>query len=96
MKCHKIDRYIPMKTTVDMYKRKENNKPRVFEISELDGFYVDKKLDRTLHVTFEEEDVILIDLYDTAQAACKDTGTAIGIIEVNLRTGKAQFFTEGR
>lgn len=96
MKSHKVDTYVPLKSTPDTYGRGEKNKPRVFQIEELDGFYVDKELDRTVHISFDEEDVIVIDVYDTTQAAHKDTGEALGIIEVNLRTGKAKFFTEGR
>ncbi len=96
MKRHKVDTYVPVKSTPHTYGRGEKNKPRVFQIDELDGFYVDTKLDRTVHVTFEEEDVILIDVYNAAEAAYNDNGEAIGIIELNLTTGQAKFFKEGR
>ncbi len=70
---------------------------RIFEIGELDGFYVDKKLDRTVHITLESEDTIVIDIFDTAQAAYdSNTGDALGIVELNLKTGDTQHFKEGR
>lgn len=97
MKVHKIDKYIPMKTTVATYKRGNKNESRVFDINELDGFYVDNELDRTVHVTFEEEDVIIIDIYNAAEAAYNpDKGEAIGIIELNLTSGEAKFFKDSR
>ena len=96
MTWHKIDKYIPMRSSVATYRRGENDGSRIFRMSELDGFYVDGKLDRTVHITFEEEDVIVIDIYDTAQAAYNPVGEAIGIIELNLNTGGANFFKEGR
>ena len=70
--------------------------PRIFPIDELDGFYIDKKLNRCIHITFEREDVIIIDIYDTVEAAYKPTGNTLGIIELNLKTGKAKFYKEGR
>ncbi len=99
MMQHKVNKYIPEKSTlfpVATYKRGEKKRPRIFEIGELDGFYVDTQLDRTLHITFEEKDVIVIDIYNTAQAAYSEAGEVMGIIELNLRTGKTKFFTEGR
>ena len=96
MAWHTVDRYIPMKSPVPTYARGAKKRPRVFKMGELDGFYVDTELDRAVHITFEENDVIMIDVYNAAQAAYNDTGEAISIIEVNLRTGRANFFTEGR
>ena len=96
MEWRKVDKYVPMRSPVLAYKRGEKRRQRVFSIEELDGFYVDNKLDRTVHITFEEEDVIVVDVYNTAQSAYNDAGEVIGIIEVNIRTGKAKFFTEGR
>lgn len=93
---HKVDEYIPIKSSVVTHKREKKTKPKVFNINELDGFYVDNRMDRTVHITFEEEDVIVIDIYDTAQAAYDDKGRVIGIIEVNIRTGKERFFSKGR
>jgi hypothetical protein len=49
-------------------KRGESDR-RVFEMGELDGFYVSSKIDRAVHITFEKKDVIVIDIYDTATAA---------------------------
>jgi hypothetical protein len=96
MSRHKVDNYVSLKAPVTTYKRGRKKRPRVFNINELDGFYVDNRMDRTVHITFEEEDVIIIDIYDTAQAAYDNKGEVVGIIEVNIRTGKAKFFTEGR
>ncbi|MFQ5956484.1 MAG: hypothetical protein ACE5KK_01790, partial [Candidatus Brocadiales bacterium] len=76
---------------------KREQMKRIFEIDELDGFYVNKKLDRTVHITFESEKIILIDIFDTAQAAYdSNTGDALGIVELNLKTGDTQHFKEGR
>ena len=96
MTRHKIDKYVPMTSSVATYRRGEKKSSRVFKMSELDGFYVDNGLNRTVHITFEERNVIVIDIYDTAQAAYKPVGEAIGIIELNLDTGRANFFREGR
>lgn len=96
MKWHKIDKYVPMKVPVATYKRREKVRPRVFEMGELDGFYVDNELDRTVHITFEEEDVIVIDIYNTARAAIAPVGETLRIIELNLNTGKANLFKKGR
>ena len=96
MTWHKVDKYIPMRSSVATYRRGENDGSRIFRMSELDGFYVDSELDRTVHITFEEENVVVIDIYDTAQAAYKPVGEAIGIVELNLGTGGASFSREGR
>lgn len=96
MKWHKVDKYIPLKTSVTTHKRGRRNVPSVFRLGELDGFYIDNELDRAVHITFEERDVIVVDIYNTAQAANKPVGNAIGIIELNLRTGRAKCFREGR
>jgi len=96
MASHKVDKYIATKFPVVVYKREKKKSPRVFELDELDGFFVDNKLDRAVHITFEEEDVIVIDIYNTAQAAYNYASEVIGIIEINIRTGKAKFLTEGR
>ena len=85
-----------MESPVVTYNRGNKNKPRVFKIDELDGFYVDKNLNRTVHMTFEEEDVVIIDIYDTVQAAYEPVGEILGIVELNIRTGKAKYFREGR
>ena len=96
MTWHKIDAYIPMKASVATCTRGEERGSRVFEMGELDGFYVDNELDRTVHITFEKQHLLVIDIYDTAQAAYKPFGEAIGIIELNLHSGKAEFFNDGR
>ena len=96
MTWHKVDTYIPMRSSVATCTRGEKRRPRIFEMGELDGFYVDKELDRTVHITFEKQDLVVIDIYDTAQAAYKPFGEAIAIIELNLDSGKAEFFSDGR
>lgn len=70
--------------------------PRIFPINELDGFYIDKKLNRCVHITFESEKTVIIDIYDTPEAAHKPVGNILGIIEVNIKTGEAKFYKEGR
>lgn len=77
-------------------RKKGESDGRVFEMGELDGFYVSSKIDRAVHITFEKKDVIVIDIYDTATAAIAPVGETLGIIELNLKTGKAKFFKEGR
>lgn len=62
--------------------------PRVFDINELDGFYVDKESNKTVHITFEKEDVLVIDIYDTVEAARRPVGEVLDIIEIDLKTGK--------
>lgn len=94
MKWHKIDKYIPM--PVFASKRGNKKKSRVFKLDEMDGFYVDNEMDRAVHITFEEEDVVVIDIYDRAKAAIAPIGETLGIIELNLKTGKAKFFKEER
>jgi hypothetical protein len=99
MTWHKVDKYISNKESklpVTTYKRGRKNSPRVFKIDDLDGFYVSNSLNRAVHFTFEQEDIIVIDIFNSAQAAHNDAGDAIGIIELNIRTGNAKFFTEGR
>lgn len=91
----RVEKYVSTKS-LGLTKRIAKKKPRVFKMHELDGFYVDNELDRTLHITIEDRDVIVIDVYDTEKAACEPTGEPIGIIELNLNTGKAKFFREGR
>jgi len=96
MTWHKVDKYIPMKPSVAAYQRGGGKGSRVFETGELDGFYVDKELDRAVHITFEQREVIVIDIYNTAQAAHEPVGETLGIIEFNLDTGEAKFFRDGR
>ena len=76
---------------------RRNRIPRIFSAEELDGFYVDKKLDRTVHITFESEDTIVIDIFNSASAYHDESiGEVIGIIEINLRTGRSEFFENNR
>ena len=70
--------------------------PRVYPIGELDGFYVDKASDRCIHVTFDEEHVIVVDVFNTARAAHAPVGEALSTIELNLSTGEAKLYHDGR
>ena len=70
--------------------------PRVYPIGELDGFYVDETSDRCIHVTFDEEDVIVVDLFDTARAAHAPVGDVLSTVELNLTTGEARLCHDGR
>lgn len=63
------------------------DEPRVYPVDELDGFYVDGELDRTVHITFDAEDVIVVDVFDTTAAAYAPVGEPLSIVEINLRTG---------
>jgi len=96
MTCYKGDPSVSTKSSVTTFKRNAKKKPRVFSVEELDGFYVDNDLDRCLHFTFEKTDTLVIDVFNSSQAAYGHTGQAIGIIEVNLKTGRSRLFTEGR
>lgn len=72
-------------------KRKVKNGERVFKIDELDGFYIGDGL--CVHITFEDEDTIAIDLFDTEEAAFKgNKGEIIGRpLILNLRNGEVNF-----
>ncbi|MBC7234160.1 MAG: hypothetical protein H5T68_13060 [Chloroflexi bacterium] len=63
---------------------------RVFPLDELDGFYVGDG--KCVHISFESEDIIVIDLFDTEKAAYN--GNAGGIIGqpilINLKTGEIE------
>lgn len=65
---------------------------RVYATEQLDGFYVDTTLDRCLHFTFEEHDVLVLDVFNTARAAYAPVGEALSTIELNVRTGQARVF----
>lgn len=73
-----------------------NGKTRIYAVEELDGFYADRELDRTVHITFESEDTIVLDIYNTVKAAYAPVGEAIGTIEINLRTGESKHFKDSR
>lgn len=76
--------------------RRVHSRERVYTIEELDGFYVDESLDRCIHITFDEEDIIVLDIFNTARAAYTPIGEPLSIIELNLKTGVAKLFTNGR
>jgi len=67
-----------------------STEPRIFPIGEMDGFYVDKRFDRTVHVTFDTEDVIVIDVFNAALAAHEPIGETLSIVEINLKSGAAR------
>lgn len=64
---------------------------RVFPLGELDGFYIGDGI--CVHITFENDERIAIDLFDTEAAAFD--GDAADVIAqpiiLNLRTGEAKF-----
>ena len=64
---------------------------RVFPVSELDGFYVGDGF--CVHFTFEDEETIVIDVFDDESAAYDgNKGKSIGnSIILNLSTGEARF-----
>jgi len=68
---------------------------RVYAAEELDGFYVDEALDRCIHITFDERDVVVFDVFNTARAAHAPVGEALSTIELNLTTGKVNFYYDG-
>jgi len=71
--------------------RKVNNEGRIFKIDELDGFYIGNG--RCLHITFEDEETIAIDLFDTEEAAFNgNKGNIIGRpLNLNLSNGEVSF-----
>lgn len=70
-------------------KSTSRKEPKIFDIDALDGFWLSRGLDRTLHITFEAEDVLVFDLYDTVRAAYAPVGEPLAIVRLNLRTGGA-------
>jgi len=67
--------------------KKRPEKPRVFPLDELEGFYVDTGL--CVHITFEDEYRVAIDLFDNAEAAYDpSSGELVRSIILNLITGE--------
>ena len=60
----------------------------IYPIEKLDGFFIDRTLNRTVHLTFETESIIVIDLYDTVDAAYSPVGECLSMVEINLEFGK--------
>ena len=60
---------------------------RIPTLDELEGFYIGEG--RTVHVTFEDRHTLIIDIFDTEEAAFdSDKGEVVGHpIVVNLRSG---------
>lgn len=63
---------------------------RVFPLDELDGFYIGDG--KCVHITFESEDVIVMDLFNCENAAYNgNAGEIVGQpILIDLRTGEIQ------
>jgi len=58
-------------------------------IEEIDNFWVDKELNRTLHVGFENDEWLYFDLFDTAKAAvASEAGKVLTAVFLNLKTGE--------
>jgi len=70
--------------------RRRKKRRNMKKIEELDGYFEDTDISRTIHVTFEDRDVIIFDIYDNSEI--KDTlrKDPIGIVELNLRNGKCR------
>lgn len=56
-------------------------------VEELDGFWACRKTGRTVHIGFEDEETVYIDLFNSAQADHDDESDCITAIILNLRTG---------
>jgi hypothetical protein len=71
--------------------RQKLSNGRVFPVEELDGFYIDH--DFCVHVTFEDDATIAIDIFNTPSAAYDGNGGEIigHPIIINLRTGEISF-----
>ena len=70
--------------------RKRLTNGRVFPVDELDGFYVGNGL--CVHITFEDEETVVIDVFDDELAAYD--GHAGQVVNkpviLNLRTGEVR------
>jgi len=61
---------------------------RVFNLRELDGFYVGAG--KCVHITFEDSETISIDVFDSEDAAF-EVGNIVGTpLYLNLRTGEVR------
>ena len=57
--------------------------------TKFDGFYVDRVNDRTIHVGWEDEVTIYIDVFDSARAATDaEHGDCIAAVLINVLTGE--------
>jgi hypothetical protein len=67
--------------------KKRPEKPRVFPLDELEGFYVDKGI--CVHITFEDAHRVAIDLFDDAGAAYDpNRGELVRSVILDLSTGE--------
>jgi len=63
---------------------------RVFPVDELEGFYVGRGL--CVHVTFEDDHIVAIDLFDDETAACFwGKGKVVRAVILDLKTGAVTF-----
>jgi len=61
---------------------------RVFPMDKLDGFWVDRALDRCLHIGWESEDTLYLDLFDSASAAYNpERSDLLMSLHLNIATG---------
>ena len=59
------------------------------EASDFDDFYVDRKNDRAIHVGWEDETTIYIDVFDTAAAAWNsEKGKCLAAVLIDVATGE--------
>ena len=74
-----------------MISRRRLTNGRVFPLVELDGFYAGNGM--CIHITFEDAETIVIDVFDTENAAynSEDGHSVAPPAILNLRTGKVVF-----
>jgi len=67
----------------------------VNRLDDFDGFWVDEELDRTLHVGWEDDETLYIDLFDSWLAAFEAEGNdSLASILLNVKTGEVTLKTE--
>jgi hypothetical protein len=61
-------------------------------VEDMDGFWVSREHDRTLHIGFEDEETLYFDLFDTAKAGnpWHDGGDCMAAVFINLKTGEVR------
>ena len=69
-------------------KRDVGGGPRIFKLDDIDGFYLDEEYNRCYHFTFENATSLVIDIYDTLEAAYEPVGDTTDIIKIDLESGK--------
>ena len=62
--------------------------------TDLDGLYVDDQNDRTIHLGWDSDTTIYIDVFDTATAAWQaESGNCLASVLVNVVTGEVSIET---